>query len=305
MRVLVTGAGGFIGLHLCRFLKKQGVEVLGTVLNAKDRNGGIKMIALNLLEKEKLEKLILDFKPDAIFHLAGQTLVIPSWEDPEQTFKTNIFTTLYILEAVVKFKLKSRVVIFSSASIYSSSVNKINEESKFFPNSPYGLSKITVDYLASLYNIGRKVDTVRIRPFYIVGPGKISDVVSDFAKRIIEIEKGHSLEMGVGNLNGVRDFVDIDDAISAIWYIAKKGKTGEVYNLSSGNGVAVAKVLKIMTSLSDKKIKIISDSKLFRPIDEDFKVGDNSKLKELGWKPKVPLVETLEKTLNFWRSQVS
>ncbi len=225
MRALVTGAGGFIGSHLCLYLKKQGADVVGTTLHKEETKDGIKIVELNLLEKEKVEKLIADFKPDVIFHLAGQTLAMPSWEDPEQTFKTNIFTTLYILEAVIKYNLKSRVVIFSSASIYSSSIQKIKEESKFFPNSPYGLSKITVDYLASLYSVGKKVDTVRIRPFYIVGPGKISDVVSDFAKRIIEIEKGQTAEMRVGNLDGVRDFVDIDDAISAIWYITQKGKT--------------------------------------------------------------------------------
>lgn len=303
MRILVTGSSGFIGSHLCQFLKKQGAEILGTTLHYEEKKDSIKRVEINLLEKEKIEKLIEDIKPDMIFHLAGQTLAMPSWENPEETFKTNIFTTLYILEAVKKFKLKSRVVIFSSASIYNSSIKKIKEDSPFFPNSPYGLSKITIDYLASLYSVGKKVDTVRIRPFYIVGPGKISDVVSDFAKRIIEVEKDRSGEVRVGNLDGVRDFVDIEDAILAIWYIAQKGKTGEVYNLSSGKGVEVAEVLKIMTSFSKKKIKIVSDPKLFRPIDEDFKIGDNSKLKKLGWRPLVPLETTLKKTLEYWREK--
>ena len=301
MKVLVTGSSGFIGSHLCRYLRKQGVEVLGTVRNQEETKDGVKRVVLDLLEKDNVEKVILDFKPDVIFHLAGQTLVMPSWGDPEQTFKTNIFTTLYILETVVKFKLESRVVIFSSAAIYDSSTKKIDENSKLSPNSPYGLSKITVDYLASLYSKGKKVDTVRIRPFFIVGPGKTSDVISDFAKRIIEIENGVATGMKVGNLRGVRDFVDIEDAISAIWLIAQKGNSGEVYNLSSGKGVRIAEVLNMLISLSRKKIKIISDKKLYRPIDEDYKVGNNSKLTKLGWKQKITLIETLEKTLNFWR----
>ncbi|MBI3384779.1 GDP-mannose 4,6-dehydratase [Candidatus Gottesmanbacteria bacterium] len=301
MRVLVTGAGGFIGFHLCQFLKKQGIKVLGTVLHQEEKSDGVKRVELNLLEKEKVEDLISDFKPDFIFHLAGQTLVMPSWENPEQTLKTNIFTTLYILEAVMKIRLNSRVIIFSSASIYNSSIKKIKENSKLFPNSPYALSKIFVDYLSMLYSLKKGVNIIRIRPFFIIGPGKTSDVVSDFSKRIVQIEKGDEKSLKVGNLEAVRDFVNIEDAIKGIWLIGKRGKLGEVYNLCSGIGYKVTEILKILVSLSTKKIKVVEDKNLFRPVDEPFKVGDNSKLKKLGWKPVIPLEKTLKETLEYWR----
>ncbi|MCL5675819.1 MAG: GDP-mannose 4,6-dehydratase [Patescibacteria group bacterium] len=302
MKVLITGAAGFIGSHLCSYLLKQGVNVVGTWHKREISLTGVKRIKTDLLNKEEVKKIILQEKPDYIFHLAGKTLVMPSWENPQETFLHNIFPILNILDAVQKTQTQTRILVFGSSSEYETNSKSINEYSKLGVNSPYAVSKIIQDYLGLLYFIGKKTDVVRIRPFFIIGSGKTCDVVTDFSQGIINIEKGKQDTLKVGNLKAVRDFLDIDDAVKAIWVIAQRGKSGEVYNLCSGQSVIVGDLLKKLIRLSGKKIKVMVDPKLFRPIDEIRKVGNNQKLKQLGWKPTVSLDKSLKKILDHQRS---
>lgn len=303
MKVLITGAAGFIGSHLCRYLQKQGLNVVGTWHKGEISFPGVKKIKTDLLNKEDVKKLILQEKPDYIFHLAGKTLVMPSWENPQETFLHNVFPVLNILEAVKKTETPARILVFGSSSEYEADRRNIKEDFKLGVNSPYAVSKIIQDYLGLMYFKGNKMDIVRIRPFFIIGPGKTCDVVTDFTQGIINIEKGKQQTLKVGNLKAVRDYLDIEDAVKAIWVIAQKGKSGEVYNLCSGRPVKVNELLKKLIRLADIKIKVTVDPKLFRPIDEFRKVGDNQKLKQLGWKSKVSLQESLKKILNRERSR--
>lgn len=303
MKVFITGAAGFIGSHLCRYLQNQGLTVVGTWHNEQISLTGVKKIKTDLLNKEDVRKLISREKPDYIFHLAGKTLVMPSWENPQETFLHNIFPTLNILDAVQKTKTKTRIVIFGSSSEYEADNRNINEDFKLGANSPYAVSKTVQDYLGLLYFKGNKTDVVRIRPFFIIGTGKTADVATDFSQGIVDIEREKQKSLQVGNLKAVRDYLDIDDAVKAVWLIAKKGESGEVYNLCSGQPVKVSDLLKKLIRLSSKKIKVIIDPKLLRPIDEIRKVGDNYKLMQLGWKPTYTLEKSLKKILDYERSR--
>lgn len=301
MKSLVTGSTGFIGSHLCSYLQKKGLEVYGTTHKMSGALPGVNFINTNLLIKKQVENLLENIKPTYIFHLAAQSLVLPSWENPSKTFEFNIFSTLFLIESVMKLKLKTKIIVFGSSSEYAPSENKIKENFYLEPSSPYALSKLVQDNLANLYYKAYGIDTIRVRPFFIIGPGKQHDVTADFCQRIVAIEKGKMNHITTGNLNSERDFLDIDDALSAIWLITENGKKGDSYNICSGTGVQVNKVLKKLISYSHKPIKVTVDKKHFRPIDEARKVGDNSKLKSLGWKQKVTLDESLLKTLNYWR----
>lgn len=304
MKALVTGASGFIGSHLCSYLQTLEIEVIGVWHKKKIDLPKIKSIKLNLLRQQEIETVILRESPDYIFHLAGQTLILPSWQNPQKTFRDNIFSTLNILEAVKKTKIPCRVIIFGSASEYEPTSQSIKENFCLLPNSPYALSKIVQDQLGLLYFKSYQLDVVRIRPFFIIGLGKISDASSDFARRIAAIEKGKEKRLKVGNLSGIREYVDIKDAVRGIWLIAKKGTSGEVYNLCSGKPVKVQELLNKLISLSPAKVKVVNDKKLFRPIDESIKVGDNAKITKLGWQPKISLDESLKNILNYWRKPV-
>lgn len=302
MKALVTGASGFIGSHLCSYLQKRGIEVYATMHRKKTEIKGVHFIHANLLDKKEVEDLIKDIAPTYIFHLAAQSLVLPSWQNTEQTLKVNIFSTLYLLEALVKSKVKTRIVIFCSSSEYAATTKKIKEDFPLSPSSPYALSKIATDNLAFLYYKSFNIDIVRIRPFFIIGPGKIHDVVSDFCRNIIVAENTKKPSITVGNLESIRDFIDIDDTLRAIFLIAGKGGSGDVYNVSSGKGIKVKEILQKLIALSHTKISIIKDRNLFRPIDEPIKIGDNSKLKTLGWTHKISIDDSLIKILQFWRN---
>jgi GDP-4-dehydro-6-deoxy-D-mannose reductase len=121
--------------------------------------------------------------------------------------------------------------------------------------------------------------------------------------RIIEIELGLADSLGVGNLTAVRDFVDVRDAVRAIWVIAEKGVPGEVYNLCRGQGYAIQEVLDRMLALTGNAIHVYTDPQKFRPLDTPVLIGDNTKLKHLGWMPEIPLQTSLADILDFWRGQ--
>jgi GDP-4-dehydro-6-deoxy-D-mannose reductase len=144
---------------------------------------------------------------------------------------------------------------------------------------------------------------IRIRPFNVTGPRKLFDATSDFARGIAEIERGHKQSLQVGNLEPVRDILDIRDAVRAIWLLAERGIPGEAYNICSGKGYRIAQVLEQLISLAKVKIDVRRSSDKLRPLDESVYIGDNSKLRGLGWKPQIPLEQTLRDTLDYWRSK--
>jgi GDP-4-dehydro-6-deoxy-D-mannose reductase len=116
------------------------------------------------------------------------------------------------------------------------------------------------------------------------------------------VERREAKALTVGNLNGVRDFLDVEDATRAIWLISQKGEAGEIYNISSGTGTPVSEVLEILKSKARVDIPIRKDPLKQRPLDNPVAIGNNQKLKNLGWNPKVELDESLSKILDYWRN---
>ena len=306
----ITGSNGFIGSRLAEFLLKKDLDVYGTIRNKNERiaylSGKMTTFECDILDKQKLESVLSEVKPDVVFHLAAQSKVVPSWQDPELTLKVNVLGTLHLLDAIKQHCPNSVVLVVEAAAIYGSSDDEvpINEDHKLAPSSPYAVSKIAQDYLAGLYWSAYGMQVVRIRPFNITGPGNIGDACGDFAKGIVEVEAGKRESLKVGDLDFVRDITDVRDAVDAFWLLATQGEPGAVYNLCSGKGYSVKDLLEKLSRLSSVKVAVVQDGAKKRVLRDNFQIGDNSKLQALGWHPSIPIDTTLLDMLEYWRTNM-
>jgi GDP-4-dehydro-6-deoxy-D-mannose reductase len=305
---LVTGVGGFLGSHLADFLLTQGWSVFGILRhdasNVAHIQDGVTLLRCDILNRELIESAVQEARPEAIFHLAAQSLPSVSWRDPEATFRVNILGTLNLLEAVRKARLDPMIVMAGSSAEYGLSTPEeipIKEDVPLRPSSPYGVSKVAASLLALLYRHTFGMKVIVVRPFFVIGPRKTGDVCSDFARGIVAVEKGVRPFVRVGNLDTVRDFLDVQDAVRAFWLLAQEGTPGEVYNVSSGVGHRIQTVLEMLLSMASKPISVERDPARLRPMDAAVMVGDNSRLRALGWAPRVPLDQSLARILAYWR----
>lgn len=309
-KVLVTGATGFAGSFLSDHLVQMGYEVYGTSLTSQNQTGQAKIYKLDLLNKKATEQLILEVKPEIIFHLAALTSPAESFNDPEKIIINNITSEINILEAVRANNISSRIMIISTAEVYGLISEKdlpVDEETPLNPGSPYAVSKIAQDFLGLQYFNAYGMDIVRIRPFNHIGPKQtVQFVVASFAKQIAEIEKKISPPiLKVGNLDAKRDFTDVRDIVKGYTLLSEKGRAGEVYNIGSGKSHKIGEVLDVLLSLSSERINVELDPARLRPSDTPDIYCDSKKIqRETGWKPEITLQKTLIDTLDYWRESV-
>lgn len=308
-RCLITGCGGFIGSHLAAYLLERGVMVWGLFHHPPIKGEyprGLRARQVDILDADALSRAVVEVDPDTIFHLAAQTLILPSWQQPEGTLRTNIVGTLHVLEAAKASTAGPAVVLAGSSAEYGPRAGEgpsLKESDELQPVSPYGYSKVAAELLGQLYwrTMGLKVFSVR--PFAIIGPRKMHDACSDLARGIVAIERGRSRSLAVGNLDAVRDFVDVGDAAKALALVAEKGAAGEAYNICSGSGRTIHEVLDLLRGQALVEIPVEPDPEKLRPFDDPVLVGDNTKLRALGWQPTIPLDQSLRQILAFWRSE--
>src|SRR6266849_5627563 len=310
MNCLITGCSGLIGPHLAEYLLSQDVTVFATYHSAPDAlrhlSDQIVLLPCDVSQPNHVREVLERAKPERVFHLAAESHPIKSWQDPEGTFRVNLLGTLNLLNALRRQYPDCLALVFGSSAEYGRSPSECERISETFPlrpDSPYGVSKAAAELLSNVYARAYGMRITHVRPFFVVGPGRASNVCSDFAMRITEIELGLADSLAVGNLAAVRDFVDVRDAARAIWVIAEKGAPGEVYNLCCGQGHAIQEVLDRMLNLAANPIRVYIDPEKFRPLDTPVLIGVNSKLQQLGWMPEIPLQTSLADILNFWRGQ--
>jgi GDP-4-dehydro-6-deoxy-D-mannose reductase len=307
-KCLITGCNGFVGSQLAEFLTKKGVIVHGTIRRNRERiahlGDKITVFECEILDKERVESVVLQVKPDIVFHLAAQSRVAPSWQDPEETFKVNILGTLYLLEALRKVPTDPVVVVVCSAAEYGYRERDelpMIEDREFRPSDPYAVSKVAQDLLAHLYWQTYRMKVIRVRPFNITGPGMTGDACSDFARGIVEIERDQRAVLNVGDLDSVSDITDVGDAVEALWLVAERGMPGEVYNMGSGVGYRVGDLLDKLVRMSNRTVNVLQDNTKIRASRGQVQIGDNKKLCELGWRPLIPIEKTLSDMLDYWR----
>jgi len=310
MRALITGCEGFIGSYLADLLVAKGLEVWGMVYSDAANiahlvlKGRITTMKADLKNRKEVEAIIDTARPDVVFHLAAQSFVTVSWERPEETLHTNVLGSFYLLETLRRVRPDSTVLVVGSSAVYGSCYEAempIRENQEFRPTSVYAVSKVAEDTLGYFYWRVYGMKVIRVRPFHMVGPRKTGDACSDFARGIVEIERGLRRVLEVGNLETVRDFTDGRDAVEALWLLAERGDAGEVYNLCSGKGYRMREVLEKLIALSGNHIAYRVVPEKMRRYDDPIFIGDNSRLLALGWKPRIPFEQTLSDILDYWR----
>jgi nucleoside-diphosphate-sugar epimerase len=308
MRVVVTGAGGFIGWHLVDSLSRRGDIVQAWVhsVHPEDWQRSVEIAAVDITDYQAVSSHLGSFAPDIIFHLAAQSLPNQSWQNPARTYEVNVIGAINLLEAVRHLPKIAKVLVAGSSAEYADPIDgqPITEDASTQPNSPYGSSKLAADQLVQLYVRRYNLDLVRFRPFFLVGPRKTGDVSSDFARRIVAIERGAEPVMRVGSLDVVRDIIDVRDGVSGMLCVAERGRRGEVYNICGGKGVRIGEILESYRRRAKVPFSISSDSALHRSLEQMIKVGDPHKLRALGWKPMFELETTFQSILDYWRQSI-
>lgn len=315
-KVLITGVAGFVGQHLLSYLQSlDSFEIVGTYRSESSHDEfdkkNLTLRQVNLMDQDAVASLIEEDKPDYIYHLAAMASAAKSYSHAKETLTNNMVVELNLLEALKNAKMYStRTLIVSSGEVYGMVKPEelpVSEENPLRPVSPYAVSKIAQDFLAYQYFLSYHLDTVRVRPFNHTGPGqKEGYVVSDFAKQIVEIEKGKKEPViTVGNLEAKRDFTDVRDIVKAYHLALEKGEAGEVYNLGSNNSYKVADILQMLLAHSMTKVDVKVDPERFRPIDVPEITCDSRKFFELThWKPEIEFERTLQDILDYWRKIV-
>ncbi|MDR7494212.1 MAG: GDP-mannose 4,6-dehydratase [Armatimonadota bacterium] len=309
MRCLVTGCEGFLGSHLADLLVEKDLSVCGMVYadaaSLRHLEHRMTTLSCDLRDRHQVRAIIDQTRPEMVFHLAAQSFVSVSWEDPEETLRTNVFGTFYLLESLKDLGLNPTTLIVGSSSMYGPSTQEempLGEDTAFRPTSIYAVSKAAEDLLGYFYGKVYGMRIIRIRPFNMTGPRKVGDACSDFAKGIAEVELGRRAVLEVGNLATTRDFTDGRDAARALWTLAERGVPGETYNLCSGKAYTMRQVLELLIRLAGRSVDYRIDPARFRPFDDPIYVGDNSKLRALGWQPEIPFEQTLTDMLDYWRT---
>ena len=308
---LITGCEGFVGSHMADALVAKGLPVWGIVYGETEHldhlRDRITLLECDLKDRRRVEQVIGVVKPQLVFHFAAQSFVDVSWEDPEETLRTNVLGTFNLMESLRKTDTDPVIEIVGSSSVYgpcSQDEMPLRESKEFQPTSIYAVSKVGEDMLGHFYWRAYGLRAIRVRPFNMTGPRKTLDACSDFTRGIVEIEKGRRRILEVGNLDTVRDFTDGRDAVRALWILAEKGVPGEVYNLCSGKAYRMEEVLRKVMTLSGNKVEYRVVPEKMRPYDDPVYIGDNSKLRTLGWAPQIPFEQTLADMLDYWRDKL-
>ena len=298
MRVLVTGATGFVGRHLLAALRAAGHEpvALGGPHDAPPA------IVADLLDAAATRRAVDDAVPDAIVHLAGQAFVPQSIADPLGTLAVNAGGTAHVLEAARAYRDRVqqplRVLVVSSAEVYGIQRPErmpLDETAIVRPGNAYAASKLAAEAYALAWQRCYGLDCVVARPFNHIGPGQDTRfVVASFARQLAEIAAGAPPLLHVGNLEAQRDFLDVRDVVAAYVLLLANGRSGEVFNISSGRPVAIREVLRELITIARVPVEIREDPERMRASDLPLLSGDATKLRaETGWEPRFTLTESL------------
>ncbi|MBE9818748.1 GDP-mannose 4,6-dehydratase [Campylobacter concisus] len=331
---LITGITGQVGSQMADFLlENTSYEIVGMMrwqepmdnlyhlndrINKKDR---ISIYYADLNDYASINRMINAVRPNVIFHLAAQSFPKTSFNIPIETLQTNIIGTASLLEVIRQFKETDGydpvVHICSSSEVYGRAKpgEKLNEDTKFHGASPYSISKIGTDYLGRFYGEAYNIKTYITRMGTHTGPRR-SDVFfeSTVAKQIALIEAGlQEPVVKVGNLSSVRTFQDARDAVRAYYLLSlesEKGNIpcGEAFNIAGEEAYKLPEVVDLLIGYSTMKdkIRVETDTDRLRPIDADYQMFDNTKIRQfIDWKPEIPTKKMFLDLLNHWRDEIS
>jgi len=323
--VLITGITGMVGSHLADYLLEntdwkiyglcrwndslENIEHLVEEINAKKR---LELIYGDLNDLASLITTVDKSKPNYVFHLAAQSYPQTSFEAPLDTLNTNILGTAKLLEAIHKSPFNPVIHVCASSEVFGRVPKEhlpIQEDCGFHPASPYAISKVGTDLIGRYYAEAHGMTIMTTRMFTHTGPRR-GDVFAEstFAKQIAMIEEGLIPPVvKVGNLNSLRTWSDVRDAVRAYYLLVTHSPvSGEYYNIGGNYSCTVGDMLEYLISCSTvENIKIETEHDRLRPIDADLQIPDTTKFREhTGWEPQIPFEKTMIDLLEYWRTRV-
>ena len=307
--ILVTGAAGFVGSHLLELLVRDGAEIV-----AWQRPGtepllavaGVRWVAVEMHDREAVRAAVNEARPAAVYHLAGVPHVGDSWGHTRETFAGNVLATHHLFDALRRADLAPRVLVTSSATVYTPADHALREDDPVCPNNPYGTSKLAQEMVTRRAWLDDGIPGLIARAFNHVGPRQApSFLAPSVARQIAAIEAGR-LEpvLKVGNLEPRRDIMDVRDTVRAYRAMMQSAAPGVTYNVCSGRPVPVKELIDLFAQHARVPIRIEQDPARLRPNDTPLLLGDVSRLHgDTGWSTEITLDQTVEDLIAYWRGQ--
>lgn len=312
MRILITGAGGFVAPHLARELAQHGHEAWGTDRSGagRPRFGGERFIVADLCSPTDVARLFDVSAPECVIHLAAQSNPAASWNMPDDTFRANVAAVCTLAEEAGRCKETRRVVFVSSSDVYGAPRAEelpVTERNPLRPATPYAVSKIAGESCLHLYAKRAGLEAVVMRPFSHTGPGQSENfVVPSFARQIALVEAGEREALKHGRLDTWRDFTDVRDIVRAYRLAAESAAPGTTFNVCSGAGVTIRTILETLVENAACPVPLVEDDQRLRAEAALEFRGDASAIRDaLGWNASIPLAETLRAVLDEQRALVA
>ncbi len=313
-KILITGAGGFVGSHLIKALHNKGnAEIFAAVYQSTSDVAALvpadHIIEGDLTNTDFAATLVQQTKPDVIYHLAALSVVGNSVIHAVRVMNGNTSLSYNLLEAIKNHAPHARFIAICSANEYGAVQDPslpITESTPLRPLNPYAISKVTQEMLALQYHLAYGLDIVILRPFNHTGVGQTTEfVIPKLASQVAQIEQnGTPAVIEVGNLGTVRDFTDVRDMVQAYSLAAQSCLAGEIYNIGSGRGHSIQEIFDIFQSLTKVKLTAKVNPDLVRPADVPTLVADATKFRETtGWSPEISLKTTISDILESYRKQ--
>lgn len=313
-RILITGFSGFVARHFVQLLWDNiveadicGIDIVQPAFDYVHYSNRIKIQfrQIDLLDSDSLARVIRDFTPNYILHLASYSSVAYSWKHPVESFKNNTNIFLNLISCVKDVNSDCRILSVGSSEEYGNVKENdlpISETHFLNPVSPYAVARVSQEMLSKVYSDSYGMNIILTRSFNHIGPFQdVRFVVPGFIQRILEIYEEGNAEglIETGDITIIRDFVDVRDVVKAYWLLLQRGTPGQVYNICSGTGVPLQKIINIISGILQLDIRTKINIDYVRPNDNRVMIGNYDKIyNELGWKPVISMEQTILDMIN-------
>lgn len=313
MKYLITGHSGFVGKYLIEYILQMeaDAEIIGLDISPTvQKHENLQEFIVNLLETEKLNSILSDFKPDYIVHLASFSSVAYSWQHPIESFRNNTNIFLNLLEAIHKFSPDTKLLSIGSSEEYGAVSQEdlpLKETLKPRPLSPYAVARVAQENMSRVYSKGFGLNIVCTRSFNHIGCGQEDKfVISSIAKRFAEFKAGKCSEIIIGNTSIIRDFLDVRDVVRAYYSLLRSNaNSSEIFNICSGRQTSIQDIIDMFKKITHTNPPLVVNQDLLRPVENAIVVGSNQKLNKLtGWKSAIKLEDSLRDIATWWKKRI-